>query len=95
MPSAYKAPTPGAGDPSLGLTPKTGNPTKEKWPVSETIDWGPLRTLARRVLIGGERLALTTEVKALLKYTASEVGIGEQRSRERTRHGEGGAGPLA
>ncbi|WP_141617281.1 DUSAM domain-containing protein [Myxococcus sp. AB036A] len=48
--------------------------------MSEAVDWGPLRTLERRVFAKGERLTLTTEVKALLKRTAPEVGIGDDEA---------------
>ncbi|SDY37752.1 DUF2379 family protein, partial [Myxococcus xanthus] len=41
--------------------------------MSKTIDWGPIRTLARRVLTEGERVALTRKEKALLRRTAAEV----------------------
>ena len=43
--------------------------------MDKTIDWGPIRALARRVFTEGERLALTRQEKALLKRTATEVGI--------------------
>ncbi|WP_434347645.1 DUSAM domain-containing protein [Myxococcus virescens] len=45
--------------------------------MSKTIDWGPIRTLARRVFAEGERLALTRKETALLKRTAAEMGISD------------------
>ncbi|TQF10442.1 DUF2379 domain-containing protein [Myxococcus llanfairpwllgwyngyllgogerychwyrndrobwllllantysiliogogogochensis] len=49
--------------------------------MSKTIDWGPIRTLARRVFVEGARLALTPEEKALLKRTAAEVGISDTEAK--------------
>lgn len=45
--------------------------------MDSELDWGPIRTLARRILVGEERLVLTEETRTLLRRTASEVGISE------------------
>jgi DUSAM domain-containing protein len=50
--------------------------------MSDTIDWEPLRDLARRVLERGEPLELTEGTRALLLETASEVGIRQQEAEE-------------
>ncbi|MBZ4395727.1 DUSAM domain-containing protein [Myxococcus sp. MISCRS1] len=44
--------------------------------MSDELDWDPIRTLARRVLQGGEGLVLTDDIRTLLERTAREVGIG-------------------
>ncbi|MFP2960307.1 DUSAM domain-containing protein [Myxococcus sp. 1LA] len=62
--------------------------------MSETVDWGPIRALARRVPIGEERLALTTAEKALLKRTASEVGISDGEAETALATDEGAVGLL-
>ncbi|NOJ80412.1 DUSAM domain-containing protein [Myxococcus xanthus] len=48
--------------------------------MSKTIDWGPIRALARRVFTDGERLALTRKEKVLLKRTATQVGIDDSEA---------------
>lgn len=45
--------------------------------MAESIDWDPVRELARRVE-AGEALSLTAEVRALLLRSAREVGIPEE-----------------
>ncbi|NOJ81900.1 DUSAM domain-containing protein [Myxococcus xanthus] len=44
--------------------------------MAESIDWDPVRELARRVE-AGEALSLTAEVRALLLRSAREVGISD------------------
>ncbi|MCY0998337.1 DUSAM domain-containing protein [Myxococcus sp. MISCRS1] len=63
--------------------------------MSEAVDWGPIRELARRVFIERTRLALTTEVKALLKRTASEVGISDTEAESALATEEGALGLLS
>ncbi len=48
--------------------------------MTEAVDWGPIRALARRVLTEGERLALTRKETALLKRTAAEMGISDSEA---------------
>ncbi|WP_163785069.1 DUSAM domain-containing protein [Myxococcus vastator] len=62
--------------------------------MSKTIDWGPIRALARRVLTKGERLALTRKEKALLKRTAAQVGIGASEAESALATEEGALGLL-
>ncbi|NVJ27514.1 DUSAM domain-containing protein [Myxococcus sp. AM011] len=62
--------------------------------MSETVDWGPIRELARRVSTTGGRLALTTEAKALLRRTASEVGISDSEAESALATEEGALGLL-
>lgn len=45
--------------------------------MPETLDWDPIRALARRVLREGAPLALTDEVCALLARSAREVAISD------------------
>jgi DUSAM domain-containing protein len=45
--------------------------------MSAKIDWKPIRSLAQRVLEGGEPLELTEDTRALLLRTAQEVGISQ------------------
>ncbi|QQR45076.1 DUSAM domain-containing protein [Myxococcus xanthus] len=45
--------------------------------MPETLDWDPIRALARRVLRDGAPLALTDEVCALLARSAREVAISD------------------
>lgn len=45
--------------------------------MPETLDWDPIRALARRVLREGAPLALTDEVRALLARSAREVAISD------------------
>ncbi|NVJ09915.1 DUSAM domain-containing protein [Myxococcus sp. AM001] len=62
--------------------------------MSETVDWGPIRALARRVPRGEERLALTMTEKALLKRTASEVGLSDGEAETALASEEGALGLL-
>ncbi|MCP3169981.1 DUSAM domain-containing protein [Myxococcus qinghaiensis] len=62
--------------------------------MSETVDWGPIRELARRVSTTGARLALTTEAKALLRRTASEVGISDSEAESALATEDGAVGLL-
>ncbi|AKQ68937.1 hypothetical protein A176_005849 [Myxococcus hansupus] len=48
--------------------------------MAESIDWDPVRELARRV-DEGESLSLTAEVRALLHRSAREVGISDEEAR--------------
>ncbi|ABF92107.1 Myxococcus xanthus paralogous family TIGR02267 protein [Myxococcus xanthus DK 1622] len=43
--------------------------------MSKTLDWNPIRALARRVLREGQPLVLSDEVRALLLRSAREVAI--------------------
>lgn len=52
--------------------------------MSDELDWDPIRTLARRVLQGGEGLVLTDDIRVLLERTALEVGIDVSEAAERT-----------
>ncbi|RJS14251.1 hypothetical protein DRW03_35370 [Corallococcus sp. H22C18031201] len=45
--------------------------------MDNEIAWSPIHTLARRIFSQGEPLALTEETTALLRRTASEVGLSE------------------
>ncbi|GEL75478.1 DUSAM domain-containing protein [Myxococcus virescens] len=62
--------------------------------MNKTIDWGPIRALARRVFTEGERLALTRKEKALLKRTAVEVGISDSEAESALATEEGALGLL-
>lgn len=62
--------------------------------MSEAIDWGPIRALARRVFTEGERLALTRKEKALLKRTAVEVGMSDSQAESALATEEGALGLL-
>lgn len=62
--------------------------------MNRTIDWGPIRALARRVFTEGERLALTRKEKALLKRTAVEVGISDSEAESALATEEGALGLL-
>ncbi|WP_434345651.1 DUSAM domain-containing protein [Myxococcus virescens] len=62
--------------------------------MTETVDWGPIRALARRVLTEGERLALMRKEKALLKRTAAEVGISASEVKSALATEEGALGLL-
>ncbi|UYI23965.1 DUSAM domain-containing protein [Myxococcus xanthus] len=62
--------------------------------MSKTIDWGPIRTLARRVLTEGERVALTRKEKALLRRTAAEVDISASEVESALATEEGALGLL-
>ncbi|GHG67979.1 DUSAM domain-containing protein [Comamonas sp. JC664] len=48
--------------------------------MAESIDWDPVRELARRV-DEGESLSLTAEVRGLLHRSAREVGIPDEEAR--------------
>lgn len=43
--------------------------------MSRTIDWGPIRALARRISTEGEHQAFTPKDKTLPKRTATQLGI--------------------
>ncbi|NVJ00340.1 DUSAM domain-containing protein [Myxococcus sp. AM009] len=57
--------------------------------MSEKIDWDPIRALARRVIREGAPLVLDDDVRALLRRTAREVGIGDANAEQALSTDEG------